>query len=218
MNPFLMIKRMLALRTSIVLGLPEASMDAEPFALFEQWFEEAKRYGFLMPEAMALATATTDGRPSARMVLLKGVDEKGFVFYTNYDSRKGRELAANPNAALIFHWNALERSIRIEGHVERVSAEASDAYFNSRYRRSRIGARISRQSRPLASKAKFHAEMAAEEKRFEGEERIPRPEHWGGFRVVPSRIEFWQGRPNRLHDRIVFQRMGGTWRSERLYP
>lgn len=217
MNPIIMLKRMLALRKSIVLGLPEAAMDAEPLTLFKEWFEESKRYGFLMPEAMALATSTPDGRPSARMVLLKGVDEKGFMFFTNYESRKGEQLAANPNAALIFHWDALERSVRVEGQVERVSAEESDAYFQSRHPMSRIGARVSRQSRPLATKAQFHEAVAAEAKRFEGQE-IPRPEHWGGFRVVPSRIEFWQGRPNRLHDRIVFQRLGDTWRSERLYP
>lgn len=217
MNPLIMLKRMLALRKSIVLGLPEAAMDAEPLTLFKEWFEESKRYGFLMPEAMALATSTPDGRPSARMVLLKGVDDKGFVFFTNYESRKGEQLSANPNAALIFHWDALERSVRVEGQVERVSAEESDAYFQSRHPMSRIGARVSRQSRPLATKAQFHEAVAAEAKRFEGQE-IPRPEHWGGFRVVPSRIEFWQGRPNRLHDRIVFQRLGDTWRSERLYP
>lgn len=217
MNPLVMFKRMLALRKSIVLGLPEAAMDAEPLALFRDWFEEAKRYGFLMPEAMALATSTPDGHPSARMVLLKDVDDRGFVFFTNYESRKGQQLSANPNAALIFHWDALERSVRVEGQVERVTSEESDAYFKTRHRLSRIGARVSRQSRPLESKATFHAEVEAESGRFEGQD-IPRPSHWGGFRVVPSRIEFWQGRPNRLHDRIVFQRLGDTWRSERLYP
>ena len=166
---------------------------------------------------VALATADKDGRPSVRMVLLRGADERGFVFFTNYDSRKARELLENPHAALCVHWHSLEEQIRIEGSVERVSDEESDEYFGSRPRGSQLGAWASRQSQPLASRETLEEEYRAIERRYEGQ-TVPRPPNWGGFRLIPSRIEFWFGRPDRLHDRLVYVRKGDGWTIERLYP
>jgi pyridoxamine 5'-phosphate oxidase len=193
----------------------------DPIARFESWLTEATATEPNDPNAMCLATTTPDGRPSARMVLLKGVDRMpfpgGFVFYTNLESRKGGELAANPHAALCFHWKTLQRSIRIEGAVEAVGAAEADAYYASRARGSRIGAWASRQSRPLEGRWALERAVAETTLRF-GVGEIPRPDHWSGFRVLPDRIEFWRDMPFRLHDRQVFRREGDGWRTEQLYP
>ena len=186
--------------------------DPDPLRQFEAWFVEAQRAGAHVPEAMAVATATPDGAPSARMVLLKGVDERGFVFFTNYESRKGLELEANPRAALLFHWEALGRQVRVEGPVERVSAAEYDKYFSSRPVGSRLGAIASKQSRPLADRAELERAVEALP------EDAPRPEWWGGYLVRPERYEFWQHRENRLHDRFLYERDGEAWRIQRLSP
>jgi pyridoxamine 5'-phosphate oxidase len=169
------------------------------------------------PTAMMVATVGDDGQPSLRVVLLKAVDERGFVFYTNYESRKGRELLAHPKAALCFHWQPLERQVRIEGDVEPVSPEEADAYFATRARLSQIGAWASRQSRPLSSDAELDSRVHEMEERFAGG-AVPRPPHWSGFRVVPGRMEFWRNRAFRLHERLVYERDEGSWRVTRLYP
>lgn len=198
-------------------SLDERDVDADPIAQFTHWFGEAVRARVHEPNAMCLATATPDAYPSARMVLLKGVDARGFVFYTDYRSRKGRELADNPHAALCFFWGELERQVRIVGAVQQVSRAESDEYFQSRPLPSRIGAWTSSQSSVLDSRAELEAELEANEQRFAGGV-VPLPEHWGGYRIVPDEIEFWQGRPSRLHDRIRFRRRDGTWKAERLSP
>ncbi len=199
-------------------GLSEAEAAEEPFAQFEQWFAEIVAVSQLEPTAMTLATATADGHPAARMVLLKGFDARGFVFYTNYDSRKGGELAANPWAALIFYWPELERQVRIEGAVAPVPAEESDAYFASRPLGSRLGAWASAQSRVIPDRAVLEARLAELEAQY-AEGAVPRPPFWGGFRVSPTTIEFWQGRLNRLHDRLRYTRqLDDSWRRERLSP
>ena len=192
-------------------------MADDPFALFESWFAEAKASEPNDPEAMALATADAAGNPSVRMVLLKGHDERGFVFYTNLDSRKGAELAANPRASLLFHWKSLRRQVRIEGPVQAVGDDEADAYFASRGRDSRLGAWASDQSRPLPDRATFEARVEAMRDRF-GEGDIPRPPRWSGFRVAPERIEFWSDRAARLHERRLFERAGDGWNEGLLYP
>lgn len=200
------------------LGLNEADAATDPFTQFRAWFDAALQANLPEPNAMTLATATPDGVPSARVVLLKGVDERGFVFFTNYESRKGNELAANPHAALVFYWPELERQVRIEGDVERVSAEESDAYFQSRPFGSRIGAWASAQSRPIEGRAWLEQRVAELEARY-ADGDIPRPPYWGGYRVIPRAVEFWQGRPSRLHDRLRYTRQDdGSWRIERLSP
>lgn len=201
----------------VISGLPEASADRNPLDLFREWLEVANGSRILLPEAMTLATADREGRPSARMVLFKGLDERGFRFFTNYDSRKSKDLAENPHAALVFHWAVLHRQIRIEGMTERLTEEESAEYFKTRPRGSKIGAWASKQSSRLGGREVLEEAFASAERRFEGEE-VPLPPFWGGFRVVPQRIEFWQGRANRLHDRLLFTRNEDGWEAERLYP
>lgn len=189
----------------------------DPYALFAEWFAEAEKSEPNDPNGMCLATSTPEGRPSARMVLLKGQDSRGFVFYTNLESRKGEQLAANPFAALCFHWKSLRRSIRVEGKVEPVTGEEADAYYATRARGSRIGAWASKQSRPLEGRWALEKAVAEYTLKF-GVGAIPRPEHWSGFRLVPDRIEFWRDMPFRLHERRVFFPEGTAWREEALYP
>lgn len=199
-------------------GLDEGQMEADPIRQFQIWFDAAVAAGHPEPNAMAVATATLEGAPSARMTLLKGLDERGFVFYTNYESRKGGELAANPRAALIFFWVLLERQVRVEGRVERVSGAESDTYFHSRPVGSQLGAAASPQSQVIGGRAELEQAYRALEETYAGRE-VPRPPHWGGFRVLPHVIEFWQGRPSRLHDRLRYTRApDGDWRIERLAP
>jgi pyridoxamine 5'-phosphate oxidase len=191
---------------------------ADPFAWFAHWMEEAARSEPNDPNAMTLATATPDGQPSARIVLLKGYDSRGFVFYTNTQSRKGAELAANPHAALLFHWKSLGRQIRIEGAVEPVTAEEADIYFATRPRISRLGAWASIQSRPLTNRPELERRLAEQEARFPGD-AIPRPPHWAGYRLLPARFEFWQDMPYRLHDRTTMHRTPeGGWVVGKLFP
>ena len=189
----------------------------DPVRLFRDWMAEAARTEPNDPNAMTLATCTQDGRPSARIVLLKDVDARGFVFYTNHQGRKGREVLANPFAALLFHWKTLGRQVRVEGDVEGVTDDEADAYYATRPRVSRLGAWASEQSRPLASRAELERRVAEFDARFPGES-IPRPPHWSGFRVVPERVEFWQDMPFRLHDRRVYTRAGEGWSVGALYP
>ena len=199
-------------------GLSEREIDADPIRQFQTWLDTAIAAEHPEPTAMAVTTATPDGAPSARMTLLKGLDERGFVFYTNYESRKGRELADNPRAALLFFWVLLERQVRIEGRVERTTPEESDAYFHSRPLGSQLGAAASPQSQPVPDRATLDHRYAALEAEYAGVE-VPRPPYWGGFRVIPEAIEFWQGRQNRLHDRLRYTRQpSGGWRIERLAP
>ncbi len=191
--------------------------DSDPFLLFDAWFAEAQASEANDPNAMALATATKDGAPSVRMVLLKGHDERGFVFYTNAQSRKGTEILANPQAALLFHWKSLRRQIRIEGPLAEVTPEEADAYFHSRPLKSQIGSAASEQSRPLESREIYLTRVGTLAGQYEGH-TIPRPSHWTGFRLDPARMEFWTDRPNRLHERRQFDRTADGWTSSLLYP
>jgi pyridoxamine 5'-phosphate oxidase len=211
------IKTVLTLGQGLAAGLPDAAADADPIALFQAWLRAAEESGLMLPEAMALATATPDGAPSVRMVLLKQADHDGFVFFTNYGSQKAAELDANPRAALCFHWPVLERQVRVSGSVARVSEEESAAYFATRNRRSRIGAWASRQSRVAANRDELEDRVRDLEQKFAGGD-VPLPSFWGGYRLNPERIEFWQGRPDRLHDRLRFEREGDSWVAHRLYP
>lgn len=192
-------------------------MTDDPHALFAAWLEDARGSEPNDPNAMAVATVGADGMPSVRMVLLKGHDARGFVFYTNQQSRKAGELTANPKAALLFHWKSRRRQVRIEGPVSLVADAEADAYFASRGRDSQLGAWASDQSRPLADRATFEARFEAEQARFEGRD-VPRPPHWGGYRVTPARIEFWSDRAHRLHERRVFTRTADGWHEGLLYP
>ncbi|SRR5579875_3763670 len=199
-------------------GLSEADADADPLHQFEKWFGQALAANLPEPNAMTLATATPDGQPSVRVVLLKSFDASGFTFFTNYESRKGRELTANPRAALLFFWPQMQRQVRIEGTVERLSEAESDGYFRSRPLGSRLGAWASAQSEVIASRDVLEQRMRELTQRFADGE-VPRPPYWGGYRVCPLTIEFWQGRPDRLHDRLRYQRVQPNgWRLERLSP
>ncbi len=198
--------------------LDESAVDRDPLKLFHRWLNEAITSGIHLPEAMTLATATSAGKPSARLVLLKQADERGFVFFTNYDSRKARELDSNPNVALVFYWPHFERQVRVEGMVERVPAAESDDYFKSRPRESQIGAWASPQSETIESREALQARADELTNAYEGQD-VPRPEHWGGYRVRAQRIEFWKGRSGRLHDRIVYElQPGSVWSIKRLAP
>jgi pyridoxamine 5'-phosphate oxidase len=196
------------------MSIPEV---ANPIELFKAWFEEAQHCGLKEPTSMSLATCDTSGMPSARIVLLKGVNDEGFVFYTNFESQKGRELDANPKAALCFHWMPLARQVRVQGRVERVSDAEADAYFDSRSRDSQIGAWASRQSRPMSNRFELEKEVAAYALKF-GIGKIPRPPYWGGYRVRPERIEFWKEGLFRLHERVVYTRSGDAWGTQRVFP
>jgi pyridoxamine 5'-phosphate oxidase len=208
----------------IVRGLDEhdladAHADTDPHALFQRWFDDARDAGIYLPESMAVATATPDGAPSVRQVLLKGHGPDGYLFYTNYDSRKAAELDANPQAALLFHWATLHRQVRIEGTVTRTTLAESEAYHASRPRGSRIAAWASRQSAEIDSRLTLEARFKENDARFPGD-HVPLPPFWGGYRIRPDRIEFWQGRANRMHDRILFRRAleGDAWTIARLSP
>ena len=198
-------------------GLSESDVDPDPVEQFRRWFDEALEADLHEPNAMTVATAAPDGRPSARVVLLKVFDERGFVFYTNYEGRKGRELEENPRAALLFYWGELERQVRIEGTVSRTSEGESDAYYASRPRGSRLGAWASEQSRAVEGREVLEGRARDLEVEYEGRE-VPRPAFWGGYRVEPEVVEFWQGRESRLHDRISYRRGDGGWEIERLQP
>jgi len=197
-------------------GLAEADAAPDPLLQFERWFKDALAAGLPLANAMTLATVTREGAPDARVVLLKGVDDGAFVFYTNYESRKGRQLAARPAACLVFLWTQLERQIRIEGKVAKVSEKESEAYFLSRPVGARLSARASAQSEVVSGREVLEAAAKTEKARHG--DNPPRPAHWGGYRVIPERIEFWQGRENRLHDRLLYTSLQGTWKIERLAP
>jgi pyridoxamine 5'-phosphate oxidase len=204
-------------REYVRAGLRESDAEEVPIEQFRRWFDEALAADLHEPNAMTLATATPDGRPSARVVLLKGFDERGFVFYTNYEGRKAMELEINPYCALVFYWGELERQVRVEGRVSRVPDEESDAYFAGRPRGSQLGAWVSEQSRPVRDRGALEDRLHELEAEYEGRE-VPRPPFWGGYRVEPETVEFWQGREDRLHDRLRYRRSDGLWRRERLQP
>ena len=211
------LKTLFTAGKGVALGLPDLAAGDDPVALFGEWFRAAEESGILLPETMILSTCTPAGRPSARAVLLKRWSRDGFVFFTNYGSRKAKELDENPFAALLFHWPILERQVRIEGTVERISEEESAAYFRTRSRGSRVGAWASRQSETLPERSALEESVNKIKQRFAGQE-IPLPSFWGGYRVTPESIEFWQGRANRLHDRISYHRTEDGWHPERLWP
>ncbi|MDX1740448.1 MAG: pyridoxamine 5'-phosphate oxidase [Rhodothermales bacterium] len=200
-------------------GIREMTLDgmsSDPIEQFREWFQDCRRAKIVEPNAMTLSTVGPGGRPSSRMVLLKGFDERGFTFFTNYESRKGRELDANPQASLVFCWQTLERQIRIEGNTERLGEQVAEEYFQSRPRETQLGARASPQSEPLESRQELEDRYRLFSERYP--HGVPRPEHWGGYLLRPDRVEFWQGRSGRLHDRILYRRAGDVWETVRLAP
>ncbi len=211
------IRSVVTLGQGVTQGLPDATADRDPIELFGEWFEQAKESGILLPESASLATASREGVPSSRMVLLKSFSGDGFVIFTNYGSRKAKEMDENPRASLLMHWAVLERQVRIEGSVERISTDASAEYFQTRARGSQIGAWVSRQSEALEDRVLLKERTEEIESRFKDKD-VPSPSFWGGYRLIPARIEFWQGRLNRLHDRLLFTRSGEGWVTGRLYP
>ncbi len=198
-------------------GLRESALSGDPIRQFQKWFQEATEANIADANAMTLATASQNRIPSARVVLLKGFDERGFIFYTNYDGAKGKELAENPKAALVLHWKEIERQVRINGNVSKISREESERYFHSRPRGSQLSAWVSRQSEVIKGREVLEKKMKEYEKKIKGKE-IPLPPYWGGYLVAPTTIEFWQGRPNRLHDRLRYTLKNGMWLVERLSP
>lgn len=217
MSLFSLFRKGFTAGKGILSGLPSDIHQGDPVALFGEWFDEARRSHIMLADAMCLATSTPDGRPSARMVLLKEIEERAVVFYTNYESRKSEELRANPRAAAVIHWTALQRQVRIEGPVAAVDRDQSERYFQSRDRGSQIGAWASRQSRTLADRSELEEREREMRERFR-DQAVPLPDFWGGYRIEIERIEFWQGRANRLHDRVCFDWDGGAWKTNRLYP
>lgn len=217
MSVYSLFRKWFTAGKGLLKGLPPDIAERDPVILFSEWFAEARKSGILLPDSMCLSTCTLDGRPSARMVLLKEVEDRSIVFYTNYGSRKGQELHSNPRAAAVLHWAALQRQVRIEGPVARLDQGQSLRYFHSRGRGSQIGAWASRQSRPLENRSVLEQRERELRRRFDGRP-VPLPDFWGGFRIYIQSIEFWQGRANRLHDRMRFVWQEGAWKTTRLYP
>ncbi|MEW6992172.1 pyridoxamine 5'-phosphate oxidase [Colwelliaceae bacterium 6441] len=211
------LRCLLTFGQGVALPLPKISSDTSPIELFERWFDDASKSGILLPEAMSVSSCNEQGQPSSRMVLLKSFDKEGFVFYTNYESRKSHELNGNNKVALLFHWNVLQRQVRIEGTVEKTSQQQSADYFHSRDRGSQIGAWASKQSQKLKHDDELKDRFNKYQQKF-GDNEIPLPEFWGGLRVKPHYIEFWQGRASRLHDRICFEKQLKTWQQVKLHP
>ncbi len=217
MTLFEKLRCLLTFGQGVALPLPPIGENADPLSLFKLWFDEANKSGILLPEAMSVSSVSQDGQPSCRMVLLKEFNQDGFIFYTNYASRKSHELNDNGKIALLFHWNVLQRQIRIEGCIEKVSAEQSAKYFHSRGRGSQIGAWASRQSSKIQTETELADNVDYYTKKFAGQE-IPLPEFWGGWRVKPNYMEFWQGRASRLHDRVCFEKSASGWDNFKLQP
>lgn len=211
------LRCLLSFGQGVALSLPEIDTDTLPVNLFEQWFEDANKAGILLPEAVSVSTCGTDGQPKSRMVLLKAYNEDGFIFYTNYGSDKSQQLKENQKIALLFHWSVLQRQIRIEGEVELVDKQTSEAYFHSRDRGSQIGAWASRQSEHVNQDSELAERVTYYEKKFKGKD-IPLPEFWGGWRVKPTYFEFWQGRASRLHDRLCFEKQNNSWEHFKRHP
>jgi len=211
------IRAIITLGQGVATGIPKLTAEKDPIALFGKWFQDAEKAGIFLPNAMSVATCGKDGSPSARMLLLKGYDGRGFVFFTNYGSRKAKELLTNSQVAMVFYWPMLERQVRVEGRVARISEQESYAYFKTRPKGSRIGAWASDQSSPLESREILEQRVREYTEKF-GDGDVPLPPFWGGYRAMPHRIEFWQGRLDRLHDRLCYTREGDGWKMTRLYP